>query len=192
MLVNAAKGRRDGGKDSHPTAHHHVFQANSLFRPVIRSRGIAAVLANMTGVSGTVALPGIAALPPSTARQIGSGQVLVDAGSVVKELIDNALDARAKSIVVDIAADTIDAIQVKDDGHGILSEDRPLVCRRYCTSKIRDLRDLRDVGGKWLGFRGEALSSVAEMSAELMVATRVEGEPVAVRLKYGRDGELAS
>lgn len=142
--------------------------------------------------ASTVTLPGIAALPLTTARQIGSGQVLVDASSVVKELIDNALDARAKSIFVDIAANTIDAIQVKDDGHGIPSEDQPLVCRRYCTSKIRDLHDLRHAGGRWLGFRGEALSSMAEMSGSLMVTTRVEGESVAVKLKYGRDGELAS
>jgi DNA mismatch repair protein MutL len=135
-------------------------------------------------------MPGIAALPPSTARQIGSGQVLIDPSSVVKELIDNALDARAKSIFVDITANTIDSIQVKDDGHGIPSEDRALLCRRYCTSKIREFKDLKEVGGKWLGFRGEALSSMAEMSGTLCVITRVEGEPVAVKLKYNRDSEL--
>jgi DNA mismatch repair protein MutL len=135
-------------------------------------------------------LPGIVALPLTTARQIGSGQVLVDPSALVKELIDNALDARAKSIFVDITANTIDSIQVKDDGHGIPAEDRALVCRRYCTSKIRDLHDLKEVGGKWLGFRGEALSSMAEMSGTLSITTRVEGEPVAVKLKYSRDGEL--
>jgi DNA mismatch repair protein MutL len=135
-------------------------------------------------------VPSIAALPPTTARQIGSGQVLVDPSSLVKELIDNALDARAKSIFVDITANTVDSIQVKDDGHGIAAEDRALVCRRYCTSKIRDFYDLKEVGGKWLGFRGEALSSMAEMSGTLAVTTRVEGEPVAVKLKYGRGGEL--
>jgi len=139
-----------------------------------------------------VAVPSIAALPLTTTRQIGSGQVLVDPSSVVKELIDNALDARAKSIFVDIPANTVDSIQVKDDGHGIPAEDRPLVCRRYCTSKIRDFHDLREVGGKWLGFRGEALSSMAAMSGSLSVTTRVEGEPVAVKLKYDRNGELAS
>ncbi|KAI4684840.1 uncharacterized protein J4E88_004281 [Alternaria novae-zelandiae] len=140
----------------------------------------------------SVAVPSIAALPPTTTRQIGSGQVLVDPSSVVKELIDNALDARAKSIFVDTTVNTVDSIQVKDDGHGIPAEDRPLVCRRYCTSKIRDFHDLREVGGKWLGFRGEALSSMADMSGSLSVTTRVEGEPVAVKLKYDRNGELAS
>jgi DNA mismatch repair protein MutL len=144
----------------------------------------------MSDHSPATPLPGIAALPLTTTRQIGSGQVLVDPSSVVKELIDNALDARAKSIFVDITANTIDSIQVKDDGHGIPAEDRALVCRRYCTSKIRDLNDLKEVGGKWLGFRGEALSSMAEMSSALFVTTRVEGELVAVKLKYDQDGEL--
>lgn len=146
----------------------------------------------MADNAGIVALPGIAALPPSTARRIGSGQVLVDPSSVVKELIDNALDARARSIFVDINANTIDSIQVKDDGHGISAEDRALVCRQHCTSKIRDFHDLNQVGGRWLGFRGEALSSMAEMSGTLSVTTKTEGEPVAAKLVYGRNGELIS
>ena len=134
----------------------------------------------------------IAALPATTVRQLGSTNVLRDPSSVVKELIDNALDARAGAIFVDIAANTLDSIQVKDTGHGISAEDRALVCRRYCTSKIRDFRDLEDIGGKWLGFRGEALASMAEMSGTLEIITRVEGESLAFKLKYGRDGELIS
>ncbi|KAF2281216.1 uncharacterized protein EI97DRAFT_389679, partial [Westerdykella ornata] len=136
------------------------------------------------------AVAGIKPLPPTTVRQIGASQVLVDPSSVVKELIDNALDARASAVFVDISANTITSIQVKDNGHGIPAEDRALVCRRYCTSKIRDFQDLRQVGGKWLGFRGEAMASMAEMSGSLEVVTRVEGEPVAVLLKYGKNGEL--
>ena len=146
----------------------------------------------MEGDAEPVVLPGIAALPATAVRQIGSGPVLVDPSSVVKELIDNALDARAKSIFVDITANTLDSNQVKDNVHGIPAEDRALVCRRYCTSKIRDFHDLREVGGKWLGFRGEALASLAELSDTLSVTTRVEGEPVALKLKYRRDDELAS
>ncbi|KAF2253273.1 hypothetical protein BU26DRAFT_419971 [Trematosphaeria pertusa] len=137
-------------------------------------------------------LPSIAALPQSTVRQLGSSQVLIDPSSAVKELIDNALDARASAVFVDIANNTLDSIQVKDTGHGIPQEDRPLVCRRYCTSKIRDFDDLKEVRGRWLGFRGEAMTSMAEMSGTLEITTRVEGEPVAVKLKYGRNGKLAS
>ncbi|KAF2118158.1 hypothetical protein BDV96DRAFT_684830 [Lophiotrema nucula] len=135
---------------------------------------------------------GIQVLPPTTVRQIGSSQCLVDSSSVVKELIDNALDARATAIFVDMTANTIDSIQVKDTGHGIPTEDRAMVCRRYCTSKIRNFDDLKEVGGTWLGFRGEALASTAEMSGSLAITTRVEGESVASLLKYGRDGEQLS
>ncbi|KAF2467431.1 uncharacterized protein BDR25DRAFT_234702, partial [Lindgomyces ingoldianus] len=135
---------------------------------------------------------GIIALPQSTVKRIGSSQVLVDPSSVVKELIDNALDARATAIFVFVSANTIDCIEVKDNGHGIPAEDWPLVCRRYCTSKIRDFDDLKEVGGKWLGFRGEAMAGIAEMSGTLGITTRVEGESVAVLLKIGRSGEIES
>lgn len=146
----------------------------------------------MAAEPSAVSSSGMVALTTTTAQKISSGQLLVDPSSIVKELIDNALDARAKSIFIDISANAIDSIQVRDDGHGIPAEDRALVCRRYCTSKIRDYCELKEVGGKWLGFRGEALASIAEMSSSLSITSRVEGEPVAVRLKYGRDGELIS
>ncbi|PVI08085.1 hypothetical protein DM02DRAFT_511151, partial [Periconia macrospinosa] len=139
----------------------------------------------------TTGASSIAALPPTTVRQIGSMQVLTDSSSVVKELIDNALDARTNAIFVEISSNTIDSIQVKDTCHGISQEDRPLVCRRYCTSKIRDFHDLKSIGGTWLGFRGEALASMAAMSGGLEVTTRVEGENVASRMKYDGKGELA-
>lgn len=144
----------------------------------------------MADASGAEPHSSIAALPPTTVRQLGSSQILIDPSSVVKELIDNALDARANAIFVDVAANTIDSIQVKDTGHGIPHEDRLLVCRRYCTSKIRDFRDVKEVGGKWLGFRGEAMASMAEMSGRLEITTRVDGESVAVKLKYKKDGKL--
>lgn len=136
--------------------------------------------------------PAIKALPTTTVRQIGAAQVLVDPCSVVKELVDNALDARATAIFVDMAANSIDSIQVKDNGHGIPAEDRALVCRRYCTSKMRDLDDLKHVGGKWLGFRGVAMASMAAMSGSLGLTTRAEGEPVAVLLQFGRNGNITS
>ncbi|KAA6415918.1 MAG: hypothetical protein FRX48_00637 [Lasallia pustulata] len=131
----------------------------------------------------------IAALPPNAVRAIGSSQALTDAASVVKELIDNALDARASAIYVEISANTLDVIQVKDNGHGIGPDDRDMVCRRFYTSKIRDLADLENIGGSSLGFRGEALASAAEMSGGVVVTTRVEGEAVAVASKFGRQGE---
>jgi DNA mismatch repair ATPase MutL len=132
----------------------------------------------------------IAPLPDSTVRAIGSSLVLNDACSVVKELIDNALDAIATSITVEISLDTLDIIQVKDNGHGIGVEDRQLVCKRGCTSKIKTFEDLDKLGGSFLGFRGEALASVVELSEAVALTTRVDGEVVGTTLKFGRDGGL--
>ena len=132
----------------------------------------------------------IKALPQTAVRAIGAAQVLTDSSAVVKELIDNALDARATSIAVEIHSNTIDSIQVRDNGHGIPPQDRPLVARRYCTSKLTDADELASIGGTSLGFRGEALASAAEMSGGMMVTTRVEGEQVATALKIDQQGEV--
>ena len=132
----------------------------------------------------------ITALPSNTVHAIGSSQVLADSASLVKELVDNALDGRARAIFVDISTNALDIIQVKDNGHGIAPEDRGMLCKRYCTSKIRDLEDLTKVGGQSLGFRGEALASAAEMSGSILVSTRVEGEPTATAIKVKREGGI--
>jgi DNA mismatch repair ATPase MutL len=132
----------------------------------------------------------IVPLPDSTVRAIGSSLVLNDACSVVKELVDNALDAVATSVTVEISLDALDIIQVKDNGQGIGVEDRQLVCKRGCTSKIRTFEDLDKLGGSFLGFRGEALASVAELSEAVALTTRVDGEVVGTTLKFGRDGSL--
>lgn len=132
----------------------------------------------------------IAALPSNTVHAIGSSQVLSDSASVVKELIDNALDGRATAIFVEISTNALDIIQIKDNGHGIAPGDRGMLCRWYCTSKIRDFADLTNIGGQSLGFRGEALASAAEMSGSLTISTRVEGEPTATSIKFKRQGGI--
>ncbi|KAL2000014.1 hypothetical protein VTN02DRAFT_3663 [Thermoascus thermophilus] len=134
----------------------------------------------------------ITALPQSTAQAIGSTSALSDACSVVKELLDNAIDASASSIIIEISQNTVDVIQVKDNGHGIPPEDHGLVCRRSFTSKIQSLEDLRKVGGHSLGFRGQALASACEMSGSLTVSTRVATQVVGSSLKYDRAGQLIS
>ncbi|KAG9634238.1 hypothetical protein KCU64_g15495, partial [Aureobasidium melanogenum] len=131
----------------------------------------------------------IHALPQTAVRTIRSGQALTDPVSVVKELIDNALDARASNIAIEISANTLDVIQVKDNGHGIAPTDRPLVAKPYCTSKLKDEKDLALVGSNYLGFRGEALSSALEMSDEMTITTRVEGESVATAIKICQTGD---
>lgn len=133
---------------------------------------------------------GISALPDTTVRAIGATQVLTDPAALVKELVDNALDAHATSISVEIHHNTLDIIQVRDNGHGIAPEDRPLLAKRYCTSKLSNYDDLKDIGGSSLGFRGEALASAAELSGSLTISTRVEGEQVGAALKINQKGEV--
>ena len=130
----------------------------------------------------------ITALSANTIRVIGSTQCLTDPASLVKELLDNSLDAHATAIFVEISLNTIDKIKVRDNGHGIAPEDRNMVCKRYCTSKIRSLKDLYNLGGQSLGFRGEALASAAEMSTRITLTTRVEGESTAMKIEYDRAG----
>jgi len=132
----------------------------------------------------------IEALPLSTAKRICSAQVIFDPCSVVKELLDNSLDARATSVSIEISSNTLDVIQVRDNGHGISHEDRTLVCVKHCTSKLRNISELHLVGGTCLGFRGQALSSLVEISGGLSITTRTQGEIAAEKLDIGKDGEI--
>ena len=132
----------------------------------------------------------IKVLPSNAVRALGSSQVLTDSCSLVKELIENSLDANASSVFVEVSENALDVIQVRDNGSGIAPDDRKLVCKRHCTSKIKNLSDLAQIGGSSLGFRGEALASAAEMSGVLNISTRVDGEAVAVGLFMSRTGEI--
>lgn len=129
-------------------------------------------------------------LSVSDIRALGSSLVLNDARSVIKELVDNALDAYANNISIEISANTVDVIQVKDNGSGIGAEDRNLLCKRGCTSKIRTIQDLENLGGSFLGFRGEALASLVGLSSAVLVTTRTDGEPAGSVSKFGLDGQL--
>jgi DNA mismatch repair protein MutL len=102
----------------------------------------------------------ISALPQSTARLLGSSLVIVTPESVIKELIDNAIDGGASSVSVIVTPDTISEIFVRDDGCGIPKEDFEALGKRAHTSKLNDLKELRNKGGSTLGFRGDALASI--------------------------------
>jgi DNA mismatch repair protein MutL len=133
---------------------------------------------------------GIAALPPSTVRILGSAQVLTTPVSLVKELVDNALDAKATSVDVTISSDTLDKIEVRDNGHGIAQEDLDALGRRGHTSKLRSFDELRFIGCTSLGFRGEALASATELG-QVDVTTRTEGEAIATTIKLQVQGGVA-
>lgn len=132
----------------------------------------------------------IVVLDQAVANTIGSTSAISDPCSVVKELVDNALDAKATSVSIELPPNTLDTIQVKDNGLGIPAEDCPLICKRNYTSKIRTLEDLKNVGGTSLGFRGEALANTAEMSESVAITTRTAKEITATLVKFGRTSEI--
>lgn len=132
----------------------------------------------------------ITALPQETVRSIGSTQILTDSCSVVKELIDNSLDAHALAIFVEVSVNALDVIQVKDNGPGIHPTDRAMLGKPHCTSKIESLADLSNIGGKSLGFRGQALASAAEISGNMILSTRVDSEPMGVSLTINWQGRI--
>lgn len=127
-------------------------------------------------------------LSKSIAERIAAGEVVERPASVVKELIENAIDAQARAISIEIRQGGVGLIRVSDNGSGMSREDAPLAVERFATSKITAAEDLNSI--KTLGFRGEALPSMASV-AQLEILTRPNDAVEGTRIRV-LDGKIES
>jgi DNA mismatch repair protein MutL len=127
-------------------------------------------------------------LPEAVANRIAAGEVVERPASVVKELLENALDAGATAIRVEVESGGKRMIRVIDDGHGMTHDDALLAFERHATSKLKSADDLMSIAT--LGFRGEAMPTIAAVS-RLLLETRDAAEPEGVRVEFAA-GKLVS
>jgi DNA mismatch repair protein MutL len=129
-------------------------------------------------------------LPPSVVNKIAAGEVIERPASVVKELMENSVDAGASRVDVSVEKGGTQLVRVSDDGGGIPADELPLAVASHATSKIRGADDLFDV--RTLGFRGEALASIAEIS-NLLLRSRSRGDQAGAQLDVhgGRATDVA-
>lgn len=130
----------------------------------------------------------IKAIEGRSVHQIQSGQVIVDLNSVVKELVENSLDAGATSIEVRFKNQGLDSIEVSDNGKGISPDDFETIALKHYTSKLSSYEDLTSL--ETFGFRGEALSSLCALSKFHITTARVEDGAVGKRLDFEISGKL--
>ena len=127
-------------------------------------------------------------LDPLVAQRIAAGEVIERPASVVRELIDNAVDAHARTITVQLVEGGLERITVIDDGDGIAVEDLPLCCQSHATSKVTILEDLYHLDT--MGFRGEALYSIAACAKVTIASSQHGQEAFTMVVDNGKQGEI--
>ncbi|KAI9338421.1 hypothetical protein BD770DRAFT_400670 [Pilaira anomala] len=123
-----------------------------------------------------------------TVRNLHSGQVIVDLEAIVKELLENALDAHANSIDFTFVNNGLESIQIKDNGDGIEEEDRTYIAKQHYTSKIKEFEDLEKVES--YGFRGEAMHAICSISDKMTVVTKTKNDVIAKQYDIDKEGSL--
>lgn len=132
----------------------------------------------------------ICVLPEEVIGRIAAGEVVERPAAVVKELLENSLDAGSRSITIDVREGGLDLIRVSDDGEGMSREDAPRAFQRHATSKLRSDQDLWSI--RTMGFRGEALPSIAAVAhVRLMTATRSADVGTELEVIEGSVGRIA-